>query len=98
MSSTKDMRNWFMLPHPIHNTYAAPLPFQTNKQQLVLYSYYSGKNSPPQWRENILSDKIRQWIEECDSVRAFQISVDCNQSYFAGLATSVLRELSDECK
>lgn len=37
-------------------------------------------------------------MEDCDSVRGFQIAVDGDMSFFSGLATSVLEELGDECK
>ena len=37
-------------------------------------------------------------MEDCDCVRGFQIAVDSDQEFFAGLASSVLEELGDECR
>ncbi len=86
---------------------------QKRQRQTLLYSFYSGEHPTSSsssfcgnmgdgmstdWRENILSDKIRRWMEDCDSVRAFQVMVDDDMNFFGGLATSVLQELSDECK
>lgn len=52
-----------------------------------------------EWREEVLSDKIRKWMEDCDAVRGFQIMVDHgDKDFFAGLACSVLEELGDECR
>jgi len=51
-----------------------------------------------EWRENVLSDKLRKWMEDCDCVKGFQILLDGDQAMFGGLAVSILEELSDECK
>ncbi len=102
------------LPFDIHlNTNAAssqsPSPQNT---QSILYSFQSGKHPAiaafssndmnegmtSQWRDEVLSDSIRKWMEDCDSVKGFQICVDADQDFFAGLASSVLEELGDECR
>lgn len=51
-----------------------------------------------EWREDVLSEKIRKWMEDCDSVRGFQIMVDADETFFGGVACSVLEELGDECR
>jgi hypothetical protein len=51
-----------------------------------------------EWREDVLSDKLRKWMEDCDCVKGCQILTDGDQALFGGLAASVLEELSDECK
>ena len=83
------------------------------EQQSMLYSYQLGSNPSTStfctantiqqpmtssWRENVLSDKLRRWMEECDSVRGFQVFVDGDQDFFTGLGVSVLQELEDECR
>ena len=37
-------------------------------------------------------------MEDCDSVKGFQVVMDGDMSFFTGLGTSVLEELGDECK
>jgi len=51
-----------------------------------------------EWREEVLTDKIRKWMEDCDAVRGFQVTVDADEAFFGGLASSVLEELGDECR
>lgn len=41
------------------------------------------------------SDKIRQYLEECDNFQGFQVLLDANNA-FCGLATSCLEHLQDE--
>jgi len=51
-----------------------------------------------EWRLSILSEKLRQWMETCDTIRGFQITVDRDMALFGGLAESVLQELGEECR
>lgn len=41
------------------------------------------------------ADKIRKYVEECDSMQGFQVNFDCTDG-FAGLALSCVEHLSDE--
>ena len=90
-----------------HNSNVTTTSNQTNS----IYSHYCGRypssmsssNSVMDctvtniWRET-LSDKIRKWLEECDALKGVQMIVDNDKALFAGLGTSVLEELHDECK
>jgi len=86
---------------------------KTTATSPMLYSYYGGMHPSSfcstngtneasglssAWREDVLSERIRRYMEDCDSVRGFHVSVDADLSMFGGLATSVLQELKDECK
>ncbi|KAL9183090.1 hypothetical protein ACHAXT_004877 [Thalassiosira profunda] len=60
------------------------------------------------WRENALSESLRRTLEGCDVVKGFNVFVDGGASastgngisggFHAGLATSLLEELSEECR
>ena len=76
-----------------------------------LYSYQYGYGSSGEfcstegltginnsWRENELSDKLRKWMEDCDSLRGVNVLIDSDKSFFAGLAATALEEIKDECK
>ncbi|XP_050342835.1 protein misato [Nymphalis io] len=41
------------------------------------------------------ADKIRKYVEECDSMQGFQVNFDCTDG-FAGLALGCIEHLSDE--
>lgn len=51
------------------------------------------------WKENYFdddfTDKIRQYLEECDHLQGFQVLFDCVDG-FSGLASSCLDYLNDE--
>ena len=51
-----------------------------------------------EWREDFLWDKIRKWMEDCDAIKGFQVTLDADEAFFGGLASSVLEELGDECR
>jgi len=78
--------------------------------QSVLYSHQYGKypssstssstlmdGITTEWRDEV-SDKIRKWMEECDTLRGIQLMIDNDMSLFGGIASSILEELNDECK
>ena len=88
---------------------------QSMQQQAYLSSYHagyhpssssgatmpgSGASLSTSWREDVLSEKIRKLLEECDAVRGFNIVVEGGGGglLHGGLATSVLEELGDECR
>ena len=60
----------------------------------------SGASLSTSWREDVLSEKIRKLLEECDAVRGFNVVVEGGGGglLHGGLAASVLEELGDECR
>ena len=50
------------------------------------------------FREDVLSESLRSTLEESDRVGGFQLLVDFSGGFHAGLATSLLEEIGDECK
>jgi len=50
------------------------------------------------FREDILSESLRRSLEESDGIAGFQILIDFSSGFYAGMATSVLEELRDECR
>ena len=84
------------------------------QQQAYLSSYHAGYNPSSSsgatmpsgaslstsWREDVLSEKIRKLLEECDAVRGFNVVVEGGGGglLHGGLAASVLEELGDECR
>ena len=88
---------------------------QSMQQQAYLSSYHagyhpssssgatmpgSGGSLSTSWREDVLSEKIRKLLEECDAVRGFNVVVEGGGGglLHGGLAASVLEELGDECR
>jgi len=78
--------------------------------QTVLYSHQCGKYPSSsssscniidgithEWRD-LLSDKLRKWLEDCDALKGIQIIVDNDKALFGGIASDVLEEMNDECK
>lgn len=61
--------------------------------------YYTNNHSivSNSWRENVLSEEIRKSLEQCDLLRGTQVLVS-DHGFYAGLATSVLEDLTQECK
>jgi len=104
----------YAAPLPFH-TGASLLGAGQQQQQAYLSSYYagyhptsssgatmagSGASLSTSWREDVLSDKIRRLLEECDAVRGFNVVVEGGggRQLHGGLAASVLEELGDECR
>ena len=62
------------------------------------------------WREHVMSESLRKQLECCDTVKGFNIYVDggnhglarseksAGGGFYAGLATSILEELHEECR
>mmetsp|Transcript_28884 Transcript_28884/g.65766 ORF Transcript_28884/g.65766 Transcript_28884/m.65766 type:complete len:846 (-) Transcript_28884:40-2577(-) len=62
------------------------------------------------WREHVMSESLRKQLESCDTVKGFNICVDggnhrlgrsdksAGGGFYAGLATSLLEELQEECR
>ena len=62
------------------------------------------------WREHVMSESLRKQLESCDTVKGFNIYVDggnhglgrseqsAGGGFYAGLATSLLEELHEECR
>jgi len=50
------------------------------------------------FREDILSESLRRSLEESDGIAGFQLLIDFSRGFYAGMATSVLEELKDECR
>ena len=88
---------------------------QSMQQQAYLSSYHagyhpsstsgatmpgSGASLSTSWREDVLSEKIRKLLEECDAVRGFNVVAEGGGGglLHGGLAASVLEELGDECR
>jgi len=105
--------HYYMPPHPPPSLYQSPLPFPTsssttnpNPHCSLLQSHNTGLhllNTPPltkAWREEVLSDKIRKWMERCDNIRGINIMVDSDgkEGLWGGLAESVVMEMRDECR
>jgi hypothetical protein len=82
-----------------------------NYDKPFLYSYNYGYGSSGEfcstegltginnsWKEHELLDKLRKWMEDCDSLRGVNVLIDSEKAFFAGLATTALEEIKDECK
>jgi len=80
--------------------------------QSIFDSYYCGhqskspntcldhktSNFDSEWRNNVISEKIRKYMESCDRISGFHVMIDSDRNFFGGLAHSVLEELHDECR
>ena len=97
---------------PQSNDYRVPLPFDsTTDTTSHNFGYAHLENS---WREHQMSESIRKLLERCDSIRGFNLFIDGGRmshvsslssksnfaagGMYAGLATSIMEELHDECK
>ena len=58
----------------------------------------SGTTLSSSWREDVLAEKVRKILEDCDAVRGFNVTVEGGGSLHAGLATGLLQDLKDECR
>lgn len=81
----------------LYSYYAGMNPVASSSQSFCSMNEMS-MGITREWREDVLSNKLRKWMEDCDCVKGFQILLDGDQALFGGLAASVLEELSDECK
>jgi len=104
--------HYYMPPHPPPSLFQSPLPFPTaaannihNPYRHILQSHHTGLHQlteplTKKWREEVLSDNIRRWMERCDCIRGIQLAVDADgeEGLWGGLAESTVMELRDECR
>ncbi|XP_068630515.1 protein misato [Battus philenor] len=57
--------------------------------------FHTGQSIWKQEYGDAFSDKIRNYVEECDSMQGFQVNFDCTDG-FAGLALGSIEHLADE--
>ncbi|CAK1604440.1 unnamed protein product [Parnassius mnemosyne] len=69
--------------------------YQHGNENVSFDLYHTGKSIWEQEFGETFSDKIRKYVEECDSMQGFQVNFDCTDG-FSGLALSSIEHLVDE--
>ena len=99
--STLSWIDYWMPPYSPRKSILA-LPFSTQTQVSVNWDSYHQAASTSgtewvNWKQDDLSDKVRNFLEESDSCQGFTITTE-GYGCYAGLATSLLQEIQEECR
>lgn len=89
-----DYKTFLAPPHP--HTFFCTLPFSSQSKLVDTWDAYNTKMSS-NWTEDVLLERLRHLFENSDGVQGITIATE-GHGLYAGLTTTLLQELQDECR
>jgi hypothetical protein len=89
-----DYKTFLAPPHPTN--FFCTLPFSSESKLVDTWDAYNTKVGG-HWTENVLLERLRHIFEKSDGVQGITIATE-GHGLYAGLTTTLLQELQDECR
>jgi len=86
----------YLMP-PYSSRSKVALPYSSQSHMVAHWDRYNASSDEQAWKEDVLFEKVRHLLEDCDTCQGVTITTQGHGMY-AGLATALLQEFQQECK
>lgn len=86
----------YLMP-PYSQKSKVALPYSHQSKMVSHWDQFQSTKELDTWREDVLSERLRHLLEDCDYCQGFTITTE-GHGIYAGLASSLLQEMQEECK